>query len=122
MTNEEKAQQIIGCNRANCLECGGSLSVANGCVEFKRIMAMAKWKDHKIKEQDNTILAYNSDIKRLKKVNQTHLIEKKNQAKKIKKIVKEHEDLKKDILTLVNLIPCNEGNESIINDIKNILK
>lgn len=45
MTNEEKAQQIIGCNRANCLECGGSLSVANGCVEFERIMAMADFKD-----------------------------------------------------------------------------
>ena len=29
---------------------------------------------------------------------------------------------KKDILTLVNLIPCNEENESIINDIKNLLK
>ena len=34
----------------------------------------------------------------------------------------EHNECKKDILTLVNLIPCNEGNESIINDIKNILK
>lgn len=30
--------------------------------------------------------------------------------------------LKQDILTLVSLIPCNEGNESIINDIKNLLK
>ena len=46
MTNEGKAQQIIGCNRANCLECGGRLSVANGCTEFKRIMAMADFKDN----------------------------------------------------------------------------
>ena len=45
MINEQKAQQIRGCNRANCLECGGSLSVANGCVEFERIMAMADFKD-----------------------------------------------------------------------------
>ena len=29
---------------------------------------------------------------------------------------------KRDILTLVNLIPCNDGNGSIINDIKNLLK
>lgn len=34
----------------------------------------------------------------------------------------EHNECKKDILTLVNLIPCNDGNESIINDIKNLLK
>jgi len=29
---------------------------------------------------------------------------------------------KKDILRLVNLIPCNEGNESVINDIKKLLQ
>lgn len=34
----------------------------------------------------------------------------------------EHNECKKDILTLVNLIPCNEENESIINDIKALLK
>ena len=34
----------------------------------------------------------------------------------------EHNECKKDILTLVTLIPCNEENESIINDIKNLLK
>ncbi|MBQ3690869.1 MAG: hypothetical protein II937_13560 [Bacteroidales bacterium] len=35
----------------------------------------------------------------------------------------EHNECKKDILTLVNLIiPCNEENESIINDLKNLLK
>lgn len=45
MTNEEKAQHIIGCNRANCLACGGSLSVQNGCAEFERIIAMADFKD-----------------------------------------------------------------------------
>jgi hypothetical protein len=45
ISNEQKAQQIIGCNRANCFECGGSLSVANGCTEFERIIAMAEWKD-----------------------------------------------------------------------------
>ena len=46
MTNEVKVQQIIGCNRANCLECGGSLSVAKGCAEFRHIMAMADSKDN----------------------------------------------------------------------------
>lgn len=51
MTNEQKAQQIMGCNRANCLECGGSLSVANGCTEFERIMEMAKWKDEQFAEE-----------------------------------------------------------------------
>lgn len=35
---------------------------------------------------------------------------------------KEYNECKKDILTLVNLIPCNEENESLINDIKNLLK
>lgn len=34
----------------------------------------------------------------------------------------EYDECKKDILTLVNLIPCNEENESIINDIKNLLR
>ena len=47
MTNEEKAQTIVGdyCNREHCLECGGSLSVENGCYEFQQIMEMAEWKD-----------------------------------------------------------------------------
>lgn len=34
----------------------------------------------------------------------------------------EHNECRKDILTLVNLIPCNEENESVINDIKTLLK
>jgi len=37
-------------------------------------------------------------------------------------IKRQLDESKQDILTLVNLIPCNEGNESIINDIKNLLK
>lgn len=47
MTNEEKAQEIIGvgCNRQNCSECGGGLSVAEGCVEFRHLKEMAEWKD-----------------------------------------------------------------------------
>lgn len=49
MKNEQKAQQIIDCNRANCLECGGALSVANGCNEFRHIMAMAQCKDAHVK-------------------------------------------------------------------------
>jgi hypothetical protein len=40
---EKKAQEILGCSRDNCLECGGSLSVANGCSEFEHIMQMADW-------------------------------------------------------------------------------
>lgn len=47
MTNEEKAQEIIGegCNRQDCHECGGSLSVVEGCVEFRHLKEMAEWKD-----------------------------------------------------------------------------
>ena len=35
---------------------------------------------------------------------------------------KGYNEVKKDILTLITLIPCNEENESIINDMKNLLK
>ena len=55
LSNEQKAQQIIGCNRVNCLECGGSLSVANGCTEFERIIAMAEWKDGQFENAINEI-------------------------------------------------------------------
>lgn len=51
MKDELKAQEIIGCNRENCLECGGSLSVANGCVQFRRIMEMAAWKDKQFSDR-----------------------------------------------------------------------
>lgn len=47
MTNEEKAKKIIGgeCNRQDCHECGGSLSVVEGCVEFIHLKEMAEWKE-----------------------------------------------------------------------------
>ena len=47
MTNEEKAQEIIGldCNRGNCLKCGGKLAVENGRSDFRNIIEMAEWKD-----------------------------------------------------------------------------
>ena len=53
MTNEEKAQKIIGggCNRQDCYECGGGLSVAEGCVEFKHLMEMAEWKERQMIEK-----------------------------------------------------------------------
>ena len=51
MTNEEKAQEIIGCNRENCLECGGSLSVEKGCVSFRRMIEMAEWKEQQMVEK-----------------------------------------------------------------------
>lgn len=54
ITIEEKAQQIIGCKR-NCLECGGRNSVEKGCVEFRRIIAMAKWKDKQFNELINAL-------------------------------------------------------------------
>lgn len=41
---------------------------------------------------------------------------------KYEDIKRQLDESKQDILTLVNLIPCDEGNESIINDIKNLLK
>lgn len=44
MTNEEKAFKIIGCDR-DCLNCGGKLSVPNGCAEFRNVMEMARCKD-----------------------------------------------------------------------------
>jgi len=52
MKNEEKVQQIIGggCNRQDCHECGGSLSVAEGCVEFIHLKEMAEWKDYQIRD------------------------------------------------------------------------
>lgn len=47
MTNKQKAEEIIGvgCNRQNCSECGGGLSVAEGCVEFRHLKEMAEWKE-----------------------------------------------------------------------------
>ena len=51
--NEEKAMEIIGngCQRENCLECGGKLSVENGCVQFRRLMEMAAWKEQQMIEK-----------------------------------------------------------------------
>lgn len=61
MKNEEKAQNIIGCSRDNCCECGGSLSVDNGCVEFQHIMQMAEWKDGQYAEARELLrLCYNT--------------------------------------------------------------
>ena len=50
MTNEEKAHKIIGegCNKQNCSECGGSLSVAGGCMEFRHLKEMAEWKEQQM--------------------------------------------------------------------------
>lgn len=55
MTNEEKASEIIGggCNRQSCSECGGSLSVVEGCVEFRHLKEMAEWKDEQMMELCN---------------------------------------------------------------------
>lgn len=52
MTNEEKAREIIGggCNKKGCRECGGSLSVAEGCVEFRHLKEMAEWKEKQMIE------------------------------------------------------------------------
>ena len=44
ISNEEKAFKIIGCDR-DCLNCGGKLSVPNGCAEFRNVMEMARCKD-----------------------------------------------------------------------------
>jgi len=48
LSNEEKARTIIGedCKRENCLQCGGIYSAEKGgCVEYQKIMQMARWKD-----------------------------------------------------------------------------
>lgn len=53
MTDLEKAQEIIGggCNRQGCHECGGGLSVAEGCVEFRHLKEMAEWKEQQMIEK-----------------------------------------------------------------------
>lgn len=53
MTNEEKAREIIGggCNKKGCRECGGSLSVAEGCVEFRHLKEMSEWKEKQMIEK-----------------------------------------------------------------------
>ena len=53
MKDEQKAMEIIGkgCQRENCLECGGSLSVENGCVQFRKLMEMAEWKQKEMIEK-----------------------------------------------------------------------
>lgn len=63
MTNEEKAREIIGggCNKQNCSECGGSLSVAEGCVEFRHLKEMAEWKEKQMMEKACTI--YQNELK-----------------------------------------------------------
>lgn len=97
------------------IEQGKAFAESNKTV-FDVAMAVAKFYDEQLQlrmdayERERKVLAENKELRERIKHLEADLDE------------GGFNDLKKDILTLVNLIPCNDGNESVINDIKNLLK
>lgn len=124
MINEDKAKAIIGCT-IHCSNC--KRAEKNGyCVSFNILMKMAKWKDKcfiaQLDFMQEQVKKYLKERDSYGAMVKDHYETNERLSCKLDKLRLEFKDLKQDILTLVNLIPCNEENKSIINDIKNLLK